>query len=419
MHYFPRWGCVIVLLAEACKNCKSEGPNRPEIKEWAVLMEKIFAFSLFLFACVSLYWFLVPQRWRGLFLLIVSLFFAAVFSIKYAVYFLFNVALVYWGSTFVKRDWQYKRLSLQLILIWIVGSLCFFKYIGPAIPSLEILWPVGISYITFRLVHYIVETYRKNAPESSFADFALYVLFFPTFLAGPVERFPRFHAQLAGRDKVDISEINYGLFRIVLGLLKKFVIADNLVKFIMPILHAPQGYTEGAVILSIYGLAVWLYTDFSGYADMAIGISRLFGYKIVENFDRPFLQKNIALFWRSWHISVYSWIRDYFFFPFFGHRPSPLKTYTGIFCSMVVFNLWHKGSWSFLALGVYHGAGLVVWHLFQDVKRAQPWLHRLVARPVLDPLSTVLTFSFVSFGLILFSLDMNGVNAVLRRMFLG
>ncbi len=393
-------------------------------------MEKILGLYILLFISVLAYYFFIPHKWRSLFLLLLSLLFIACYNIQYACYFLFNIILVYRAGIFIEKE-NNKKIILQFVLIWLIGNICFFKYTevlfnaiersGPSLNSSisfpEIILPLGFSYITFRLIHYIVEVYRKNMPRGSFIDFALYVLFFPTFLAGPVERFQRFYPQTIGQKDVQISDINYGLFRIIGGLVKKFIIADYLAKWIMPVLYMPQHYTKAAVVLSIYGLAIRIYMDFAGYTDMAIGTARLFGYKIMENFDRPFLKKNIALFWRSWHISIYNWIRDYFFFPFFGHRPSALKIYAGIFFSMLGFHLWHKGSLSFFILGTYHGLGLVAWHLFQEIKRKYPLVARFTMHRYLDPISTFATFSFVSFGVIFFSLSIDNAFTVLQKIF--
>jgi len=280
----------------------------------------------------------------------------------------------------------------------------------------KILFPMGLSYITFRLIHYIVEVYRDNTPRGSFVDFALYVLFFPTFLAGPVERFQRFYPQIKEIKSPDILNINYGLFRIICGLVRKIIIADNLKNIIMPVLTSPQFYNRAIVIFAIYGLAIQIYMDFAGYTDIAIGASRIFGYKIIENFNRPFLQKNIALFWRNWHISVYSLIRDYFFFPIFGYRVSKAKTYIGIFCTMMIFTLWHKGNLNFFILGIYHGLGLMIWYIFQEVKRKSSWMVQWTSSRYLSPIAPLTTFSFFSFGLIFFRDDFFQSLRIIQRL---
>ncbi|MDH3285379.1 MAG: hypothetical protein OEQ13_11605, partial [Acidobacteriota bacterium] len=272
-----------------------------------------------------------------------------------------------------------------------------------------------MSYITFRMIHYVVEVYRGKAHASSFADFASYVLFFPTYISGPVERFPAFHKQTAAEKDFDLADVNQGLYRIVSGIVKK-VAGDTLAPYVVPILAAPTEASPWVLLLAVYGLAIKVYLDFSGYTDIALGISRLFGYKIMENFNWPYLRKNIALFWRNWHISVYSFIRDYFFFPFFGRHPSTLKTSIGIFCTMLVFMLWHEASWRFVMLGVYHGAGLVAWQLTQELKRTSPALRRVLGAKAMVPVSTLLTFSFVSFSMLVFDYDLPHIGVLLRHL---
>ena len=315
----------------------------------------------FLFATVFFYWIAIPRKRRNIFLLCCSLTFIAFFSPVYALYYFFMSTLVFMAGVLMRAVERKRKKRLFLsILVLLIANLCFYKYyrVGllwadsvvsrfiavPVFSIPEIIFPIGLSFITFRLIHYHVEVYRGNIPRTSFVDFSLYALFFPTFIAGPVERFPNFHDQTARAAGMTLAEFNYGLWRILSGMVKKFIIADALFSVIIPVLNAPLLYSRSAVIVSVYGAAIWLYMDFGGYTDMAIGISHLFGYRIMENFNRPFLKKNIALYWRNWHISVYSWIRDYFYFPLFVYRGTPFKLYLGIFCTMVVFMLWHAGT---------------------------------------------------------------------------
>lgn len=397
-------------------------------------MRDLINISIILSISILVYWVIMPGGWRKYFLFALSLFFIMIASIPWAIYFLFNVVLAYLAGTLIIKADKNKKLIIVPVLIWLVGSLCYFKYTNTIVEALsnigikfsifppfhfhKILLPIGMSYIIFRLIHYLVELYRNNVPRGSFIDFALYVLFFPTFLAGPVDRFQRFYPQTQGENNFNTAEFNYGLFRLARGLIKKFIVANNFINVIMPVLHAPQEYTRAVVMCAVYGLAIQIYLDFSGYTDMAIGVARLFGYKIMENFNRPFFQSNIALFWRNWHISVYSWIRDYFFFPLFGYRASNIKLYAGIFVSMVVFMLWHNVNFGFLILGIYHGLGLIAWQLFQDIKSKYPQIHKLVARPYLNPVSTLFTFSFVSLGFIFFTFDNNNIKIILSRLFI-
>lgn len=389
----------------------------------------------FIFISVPFYWFILPRNYRSLFLLAASIYFMSLFSIKFVVFFVINVLLVYIAGTFMSKGEKQGKLILKLVLFGLIGSLCVFKYshivldsifhIGSKLKDVEmhssslsqIAMPLGTSYIIFRLIHYIVETYRKTFPKHTFWDVALYVFFFPTFIAGPVDRFQRFLPQTEAKKSFDPSDINYGLFRIISGIIRKFIIADNLLPVIMPVLTSAQESNWIVVVLSIYGLAIWVYMDFAGYTDMAIGVSRLFGYKIMENFNNPFLKKNIALLWRNWHISVYSYIRDYFFYPFFGYHASQLKIYIGIFLTMIIFMLWHEGSLPFLILGIYYGSGLVIWQLFQEIKGKYRQIRKFIDNRYFDPVSIFLTFSYWSFGLIFFFFDINNVENILQKIF--
>jgi len=156
--------------------------------------------------------------------------------------------------------------------------------------------------------------------------------------------------------------------------------------------------------------------DFAGYTDIALGVSGLFGIKIMENFNKPLLKTNIASFWRSWHISVYSWIRDYFFLPFFGYKTSKPKLYVGVFMTMVVFMLWHAGNINFFLLGIYHGLGLVVWNLFQEFKYKSNVIRSLARANIMKPFFVGADFYLCKFWFPFFRLDIYQINKLLTRM---
>jgi alginate O-acetyltransferase complex protein AlgI len=361
----------------------------------------------------------------------------ALFSIKYAAYYILNVVFTYIAGQLISKTEAHKKLFLQIGLIWLIGNLCFFKYshyitdlllkVGFQYSLLsdisdltfsKMIVPLGLSYIIFRLIHYIVESYKQNLPQHSIWDMALYVLFFPTFFAGPVDRFPGFYRQVAERKEFDPADINYGLFRLISGVIKKFIIADSLSPVIMPILGSPNNSSPLFLLLSIYGVAIRIYMDFSGYTDMALGVSRLFGYRIMENFNYPFFKKNIASFWRNWHMSVYSFIRDYFFLPVFGYRASQLKIYAGMFFTMLLFCLWHEGSLAFFLLGTYHGLGLIIWQLFQELKGKNRKLRKIVDNSFMDIVSTFVTFNFVSFSMLVFYTDLPTIRDIFYKIFI-
>lgn len=392
-------------------------------------MTDISYLPIFLVITVLIYWILKNSESRNLFLLVCSILFVAAFNIYYLFYFLFNIIIVYFAGVFISAKNKNKKLLIRFILIWLISNLCFFKLFGMffrisclssillEIGLAKILFPLGFSFIIFRLIHYIVEVYRGNIAESSFINFALYVLFFPTFLAGPIERFPNFYPQSIKNKNLDLYNINYGLWRIILGIIKKAFIADNLAKFIMPVFHSPGTYSTIIIVYSIIGGIVQLYMDFSGYSDIAIGIARLFGFKIMENFNRPFFRKNIILVMRNWHISFYLWIRDYFFFPIFGYRASRLKLYVGGFLTMLVFNLWHSFSANFLITGLLAGTSLVLWLLFQELQKRSAVLRNLLSNKWLDLSSRFFTLIAFSFSPVFLYSDTKNALYIIRRVF--
>lgn len=409
-------------------------------------MQGIFALALTLPLVVIVYWAAVPARLRSWFLLVCSFAFAAyslwVQALKegtpplltaslFSAYFLVNLWITFSAGKSLRQ--KPKRPGLfKVMLFWLIGNLCFFKYINQAVNQVilladragyelvveipDVILPVGVSYVIFRMLHYIVESYRGKIKDSSFADFGAYVMFFPTFRSGPVDRFPRFQPQTAKQKSLDVSDINYGLFRIIGGLIKKVLVADPLNRLVLPVLRSPLSFGRTTVIASLYGLAIQVYMDFSGYTDLAVGSGRLFGYKVMENFNLPYFKPNLAELWRNWHISVYSWIRDYFFLPLFAFRGGTFRMYLGVLLTFVVFMIWHEGSWRFLILGVYHGVGMMVWTWFQSYKRKNKAAKDLAEFSELKPVWTFLTFSFYGFGFVFFVLQVDEVLTLVQKV---
>jgi len=391
----------------------------------------LFAILIFLVVSVIVYWSLRTSRARLASLLACSLVFTAFFGSAYFVYSLLNILAVYWVSKVMTRRPALSKPALQMVIIWLVGSLCFLKYsaslfkanalipVVPQVKELGILLPVGFSYIIFRLIHYIVEVYKGKIVAGSLLDLSAYVLFFPTFLCGPIERFPVFHDQSlrAAGIAEQLPHFNYSLFRIISGLVKKAFIADTLARVVTPVLACAPEQGRGVVILAVYGLMLRVYMDFSGYTDMAIGISGLFGYRIVENFNKPFLQKNIVMFWRNWHISLYTWIRDYFFLPVFGYAASRGAVYIGVLATMLVFHLWHGFTLNFLGAAVYNSAGIFLWMAFGFAKEKIPALNRMSGNVFSGALALLVTFSFVSLGSVFLMFDIHSCSAIFARIF--
>lgn len=390
----------------------------------------------FLFFIIVVYWNFKSKKARTCLLLTCSLIFISFFSPVYALYYLVLAALTYISGLVIQENTHLKKPIFITAIAFLIINFSFFKYFKPlfdflsgllsefiGFPRVElpsIVLPLGLSFITFRLIHYLVEMGRGKIKETSFVDFALYLLFFPLFLAGPIERFPCFYGQTKEMSSVDYNMIIDGLWRIFSGIVKKFIFADMFLAWAILVLQNPQPHSRLIVIASVYGAMIRLYLDFAGYTDIAVGISRLFGYRIVENFNRPFFQKNIALFWRNWHMSLYTWIRDYFYFPFFVYRASTLKLYAGPFLTIMIFMLWHGGSVNFVLGGLINGLVLVLWVAFQELKRKVPKIQRGLNKSFLTPLSVFLTFSYVCFGtgIFFFTQNLGQVQSLIRKIFL-
>lgn len=396
-------------------------------------MQEILLAAAVLPILAAVYWAL-PPRMRSPMLALLSLGFALYMSGPWATLLLAGSIVITHRAGLVLRGQSPRRpLVLRLTLLWLLGSLCVFKYLNLLVDqalaigahlglSVELalprlVFPLGLSYALFRLVHFTVESYRRKVPEGSLVDLGCYTLFFPTYLSGPVERFPAFQKQTMARKPFDYADVNYGLYRLASGLVKKFAVADPLYKLVMPVLSAPLVHGRAALVSALYGLGLRVYLDFSGYTDMALGVSRLFGYRIMENFDLPYLKPNLAEVWRNWHISLYSFIRDYFFLPFFAVRGSRLKLYVGVFLTFVVFMVWHDGTMSYLLLGCYHGLGMMAHTAFQERKRRSPGLARLMKEKEMVPVTTLLAASFFAFGFVFFELEPGQVWQLVLRIF--
>ena len=306
------------------------------------------------------------------------------------------------------RPLEGRRRLLVAGLAALVVDLVLWKFVlNPASPALEaraatpglaeLAVPVGISYLTFRLIHYLVERYRGRAADQSLVDFLGWLFFFPVLLAGPLLRVGEWRAERPG-----LKDVNGALLRVGAGVFKKAVVADALGSALQPALLDPAAHSPLMVLAAVYGVALQLYLDFSGYSDIAIGLGRLFGVKVPENFDWPLTKTNIAEFWRSWHITLYTWIRDYVFFPLFGFRATRWKMYLGAGFSIFLFQVWHDLSWSFFALGLFHGVGVVGWHLFQRLKRRSKPLRRFVHHRGMRPIWIAVTVSWYAVGNVLF-----------------
>jgi D-alanyl-lipoteichoic acid acyltransferase DltB (MBOAT superfamily) len=314
-----------------------------------------------------------------------------------------------------------RNALLLASIAYYVGVLCVFKYWNFAADSLasalatlgvhvrpthlRLVLPFGISFFTFETMSYTIDVWRGALPPARrYLDYLLFVCFFPHLVAGPIVRPAQMLPQLAREPEADAAMQARGLWRIATGLAKKIVVGDFLAQAIVRrVFETPERFTALEVLLAVYAYAVQIHADFSGYSDVAIGSAALFGYELPENFDAPYTSRNLQEFWRRWHITLGTWLRDYLYKPLGGSRQGALGTYRNLMITMLLGGLWHGASWNFVLWGALHGVALCVTRFVQR-RRAGPG-----AAPGQGergrwwpPLATVLTFHFVCFAWVFF-----------------
>src|SRR5205823_8430177 len=287
----------------------------------------------------------------------------------------------------------WRKALLGLSLVANLGLLCYFKYVnfflqplrealravhaGYTIPVLDVILPIGISFYTFEAINYTVDVYRKKVrAERSLAHFMLFITFFPHLIAGPIVRARDFLPQMRRPKRWDWARLHLGAQYLLMGLFKKMAIADRMALYADPVFAEPARYGSGAVWLAVLAYALQIYCDFSGYTDMALGTAHLLGYKLAKNFDMPYLAVNVSEFWRRWHISLSSWLRDYLFIPLGGSRGTERQTCRNLLVTMALGGLWHGANWTFVVWGILHGLLLIVHRTFQGICRQHPRLDR-------------------------------------------
>jgi alginate O-acetyltransferase complex protein AlgI len=299
-----------------------------------------------------------------------------------------------------------------------LGLLCYFKYMNfflesfydvlgwahdPKKPLLDILLPVGISFYTFEAINYTVDVFRgKGRAERSLPHFMLFITFFPHLVAGPIVRARDFLPQIYRPKRFSWARMHLGAQLVLMGMFKKLAIADRMAQFADPVFLEPEKFQTAAAWMAIVAYALQLYCDFSGYTDMAIGLAHMFGYKLARNFDMPYVSLNIAEYWRRWHMSLSSWLRDYLFIPLGGSRGSGWKTTCNLFITFTLAGLWHGAAWHFVAFGLLQGGLLSVHRVFRDFCKARPRLDGWLQSAGGVGLRWAVTAFTILFGYVLF-----------------
>lgn len=333
---------------------------------------------LVFFPVVTVLFFLLPHRFRWLHLLLASCAFYMAFIPVYILILFLTIIIDYWSGILIENAiGSQRKFYLSMSLVANIGVLVIFKYynffIGninellhlnsPAasLPLLNIILPIGLSFHTFQAMSYTLEVYRGNYPaERHFGIYALYVMFYPQLVAGPIERpqnvLPQFHE----KQSFDYNRVASGLRLMAWGLFKKVVIADRMAYLVNEVYNQPHNYHGLPLLVATIFFSIQIYCDFSGYSDIALGTARVMGFKLLKNFDRPYFSSSISEFWRRWHISLSTWFKDYLYISLGGNRVALPRACFNLFFVFMVSGLWHGANWTFIVWGALHGIYLVI-----------------------------------------------------------
>lgn len=335
-----------------------------------------YVFLLFM-AVVLPAWHVLPRRYRNGLLLAASYVFYAYWDWRFVFLLLASTLIDYHVAGAMHRQPVRSRRKLLLLISLVanLGILGFFKYFNFFVDSfarigevfgarpdalhLHVILPVGISFYTFQTLSYTIDVYRgRLEPSRSLRDFALYVAFFPQLVAGPIERAVNLLPQISRTPEPSREDVRAGLVLITTGMFKKVLVGDTCGRFADQVFAQPHVYSSPFLLAALFLFSIQIYADFSGYSSIARGTARLFGIHLMVNFEQPYLSANITEFWRRWHISLSSWLRDYLYIPLGGNRKGSRRTLINLFATMLLGGLWHGAGWNFVFWGGLHGTYL-------------------------------------------------------------
>jgi alginate O-acetyltransferase complex protein AlgI len=348
----------------------------------------VFSSGIFLFLFlpgVLLIHFLLPSRFRNLWLLMASLFFYAWGEVVYSLIMLASIAINYTFGMLISRQLEHRNAktlvrlavgaNLLLLIVFkyanfIAAQLnCLLTWLG--LGSVELVepihLPIGISFYTFQAMSYVIDVYRGEVEvQRNPLKVGLYITLFPQLIAGPIVRYRDVAAQILSRS-VRFADFAYGVRRFIIGLGKKVLIANTLAGPADKVFScAPENMTPAVAWFGVACYAMQIYFDFSGYSDMAIGLGRMLGFRFLENFNYPYIARSMTEFWRRWHISLTTWFRDYLYVPLGGNRSGALRTYMNLLTVFLLCGLWHGASWNFALWGLFHGMFLIIERMKRD-----------------------------------------------------
>lgn len=379
-----------------------------------------FDFFIFFPFVVSIF-FLIPHKFRWLWLLAASCYFYMAFIPIYILILFLTILVDYWAGILIERTEGIQKKIVMIISIIVTCLILFiFKYFNffnssfqaladflhwnYSVKNLNIILPIGLSFHTFQSLSYVIEVYRgQQKAEKNFGIYSLYVMFFPQLVAGPIERPQNLLHQFYQTHSFDYKRVTDGLKLILWGLFKKVVIADRLAIYVDQVYNNPMDHTGAPVILATYFFAFQIFCDFSGYSDIAIGTAQVMGFNLMDNFRRPYFSKTVAEFWKRWHISLSTWFKDYIYIPMGGNRVEKMRWYWNLFFVFTISGLWHGANWTFMIWGTLHGAYLIIGLLTKSMRDKfchwikldrMPTFHRYI--------KIIITFHLIVFAWIFF-----------------
>ena len=328
---------------------------------------------LVFFPVVTLLYFLSPSQFRWFVLLVASCYFYMFFIPVYILILFFTIIIDYIAGIMIEKERHHKKLFLILSLVANIGILAVFKYFNflaaninavadkDLVPLLNIILPIGLSFHTFQAMSYTIEVYRgKQKAERHLGVYALYVMFYPQLVAGPIERPQNILPQLRKKHSFNAALMYSGLRLMLWGLFKKVVVADRLSIYVDAVYSNPGHYTHYLnIIIAFVFFSIQIYCDFSGYSDIAIGAARVMGIDLMVNFNRPYFSKNVREFWAKWHISLSTWFRDYLYIPLGGNRVKIRRLYFNTAIVFLLSGLWHGANWTFVIWGALHALFII------------------------------------------------------------
>ena len=376
-------------------------------------------FLAFVASLWALYW-IAPSRWRNPLLLAASYLFCGAFQWPSLAILLFSSLVAYSAGVALETSTSSsaRRRLLALSLCCELGLLAIFKYLtflsstlqavlaaigaSVTVPVVHIGLPLGISYYTFICVGYIIDVYRRQQQATRSArDFALFVSFFPHIPAGPIARASSLLTQIRTDRRIGTQQIARAVFLVLFGLFKKLAIADGVAQAVSAVYDSHGQVSSCDVLLATYLYTIQIYCDFSGYTDIARGVAKLFGFNLMVNFDTPYLSRNPREFWRRWHISLSTWLRDYLYIPLGGNRRGRYATYYNLMATMILGGLWHGAAWNFVLWGAYQGAALSVHRILGADRETHAGSSSLYNR-LASVVAGIVCFHVISYGWLLF-----------------